>query len=757
MGSVYRATRRDTGEELAAKVLHPELADDKTIVARFVQEGAILTGIRDPHVVAVRDLVVDGETLAILSDLVDGTDLRRYLRAHGPLPAATAAGIAAQILQGLAAGHAEGVIHRDIKPENVLVDSPGSGPSGPGSGAPPVRVTDFGVARLAGTAGLTRMTSLIGTPDYMAPEMTSPSPVTDKVDVYGAGVVLYELLCGVPPFAGQHPMAVLRAHTDRVPGRIPGVPDALWNTLGGMLAKDPDERPSAAAAAAQLEALVPGLGGVAALPRLAEPPPSLPVSKDDSGSATLLRGFRPTSSPGPVRTPIDPPGDRSGGPIRPTGRRRRVVLIGAAALLVVLLAAAGIAVFGGGGAPVHVNFPVAVVGGNLAVHRSYELDGDTLTTRVRLTSIATSTADVSFSEVVPESVARSVTGLRDVRPANPKVLQADPVLLFSFSQVAPGDTREISYRATVTGSDPPPTRLARLQNDQQAAEATFDRQNAIVVSQLQTLTITPAVMVIPAGQSVTVTLAGTLDGGGSAPAQALTAVWTSSRPDVVTVNGPALTAGVAGTAIVTAAIGQLHAQANVTVASLPVAAPTSPAPAPPPGSRPTARPPAPAPAPPATVQPSPSPAPTRTPPPTLPAPVPTAPPTPPPTATTDKYPCGAQFTETNSGTGHRAQRCPLASANVAVFDSPDAGNAARQVGVLHLGGDTNWFVGQSYRSTFVSGSLRNGWWAFTLSDKDSSGNSHWGWVPETFFKGGGNNEPDAGLFICGTHANSCTP
>jgi serine/threonine-protein kinase len=77
-----------------------------------------------------------------------------------------------------------------------------------------VRVTDFGVARLAGTAGLTRMTTLIGTPDYMAPEMAAPSPITEKVDVYGAGVVLYELLCGVMPFAGQHPMAVLKAHTD---------------------------------------------------------------------------------------------------------------------------------------------------------------------------------------------------------------------------------------------------------------------------------------------------------------------------------------------------------------------------------------------------------------------------------------------------------------------------------------------------------------------------------------------------------------
>ena len=108
----------------------------------------------------------------------------------------------------------------------------------------------------------------------------------------------------------------------------------------------------------------------------------------------------------------------------------------------------------------------------------------------------------------PESVAHSVMALRDVSPPDPKVLQADPVLLFSFSQVSPGDTREISYKATVTGTGSPTERLAHLKGDQQAAEASFYRQNAIVVSQLQTLTITPSAMAIPTGQSVTVTLAG---------------------------------------------------------------------------------------------------------------------------------------------------------------------------------------------------------------------------------------------------------
>jgi len=90
-----------------------------------------------------------------------------------------------------------------------------------------------------------------------------------------------------------------------------------------------------------------------------------------------------------------------------------------------------------------------------------------------------------------------------------------------------------------------------------------------------------------------------------------------------------------------------------------------------------------------------------------------------------------------------------------VYDSPDKGNAAHQVGTLKGGDSHNWFVGQAHRSNYVHGSDTNHWWAFTYSDKDSSGRSHWGWVPETFFQGGGNDVPDAGLVLCDTNGNAC--
>jgi hypothetical protein len=124
-------------------------------------------------------------------------------------------------------------------------------------------------------------------------------------------------------------------------------------------------------------------------------------------------------------------------------------------------------------------------------------------------------------------------------------------------------------------------------------------------------------------------------------------------------------------------------------------------------------------------------------------------------ATVDTYPCGPQFTENDDTTQHKVQRCPLVQGDVPVYDSPDRGNAARQVGKLSGGDTVNWFVAQSYRSDYTSGPNVNHWWAFTLSDKDASGNSHWGWVSETFFKGGANDERDAGLFDCDTHGNIC--
>ncbi len=259
MGQVFAGSTRPTGEPVAIKVLRPELVSDPEVVARFVQERTILMSIADPHVVRVIDLVIEGDTLAIVMELVQGPDLRRQLRDRRTVPPAEALHLTGQLLRGVAAVHAAGIIHRDIKPENVLVDT--------SAGWPRLKLTDFGVARLSYGASLTKLSGVIGTPEYMAPELAEHYRATPAADVYSAGIVLYEMLCGRTPFAGGHPLAVLRRQTDQAPPVIPGVAPELWDRIAWMLAKDPGSRPASAAEA--YAALAPLESSLASRPALA--------------------------------------------------------------------------------------------------------------------------------------------------------------------------------------------------------------------------------------------------------------------------------------------------------------------------------------------------------------------------------------------------------------------------------------------------------------------------------------------------------
>lgn len=194
---------------VAIKLLREDLASDQELVSRFVQERTALLGLEHPHVVSVRDLVVDGNDLALVMDLVRGTDLRTRLDRERRLAPEAAVAVVADVADGLAAAHAAGVVHRDVKPENVLLDM--QGPLGPG-GSHPALLTDFGVAKLIDTPRRTRATKIIGTPDYLAPEIVEGLPPRASVDIYALATVLYELLAGFTPFGGGHPGAVLRRH-----------------------------------------------------------------------------------------------------------------------------------------------------------------------------------------------------------------------------------------------------------------------------------------------------------------------------------------------------------------------------------------------------------------------------------------------------------------------------------------------------------------------------------------------------------------
>ncbi|MEU6317396.1 protein kinase [Streptomyces sp. NPDC047009] len=294
-GTVWRARQREAagaeaavagqpGETVAIKVLKEELASDPDVVMRFLRERSVLLRLTHPNIVRVRDLVVEGDLLALVMDLVDGPDLHRHLRENGPFTPVGAALLTAQIADALAASHADGVVHRDLKPANVLLKQDG--------GEMHPMLTDFGIARLADSPGLTRTHEFVGTPAYVAPESAEGSPQTSAVDVYGAGILLYELVTGRPPFGGGSALEVLHQHLSAEPRRPSTVPDPLWTVIERCLRKKPEERPSAENLARALRVVAEGVGvhansaqiaaaeGVAALLAPDPSPATVPGSAD---------------------------------------------------------------------------------------------------------------------------------------------------------------------------------------------------------------------------------------------------------------------------------------------------------------------------------------------------------------------------------------------------------------------------------------------------------------------------------------------
>ena len=232
VGEVWTVTSAD-GRLLAAKVLRPEHAEDPSLVERFVRERSVLLGLQDSRIVPVRDMVVEGARLAIVMDYVAGGSLRDAVKDLGPLPPAAALTAAAEVFDALAFAHSRGVTHRDVKPDNVLLARPFS-ECGPGD----VLVSDFGISDVVGEK-VRQTTGLVGTPQYMPPELISQGRSGPAGDVYSTGVLLYELLAGRTPFAGPGTdFSVAYRHVSSRPPRIP-VDDAVWDVLEALLSKDP--------------------------------------------------------------------------------------------------------------------------------------------------------------------------------------------------------------------------------------------------------------------------------------------------------------------------------------------------------------------------------------------------------------------------------------------------------------------------------------------------------------------------------------
>ena len=247
MATVYVAQDERLDRPVALKVMHPHLADSDAFVERFRREARSAARIVHPGVVSVFDQgVVTGQGFLVM-ELIDGTNLRQLLRAQGAFTIPQALRYTTDTLEALRAAHRVGVIHRDIKPENILVPSDG-----------PAKVTDFGLARAASEVSMSSTGNMLGTVAYIAPEIATTAEADARSDIYSVGIMLYEMLTGAVPWAGEPPLQIASHHvSDDVPSPSaaqPWIPREIDDLVAALTAREPANRPADASDAIDLVA-----------------------------------------------------------------------------------------------------------------------------------------------------------------------------------------------------------------------------------------------------------------------------------------------------------------------------------------------------------------------------------------------------------------------------------------------------------------------------------------------------------------------
>ncbi|MFN3761871.1 MAG: Stk1 family PASTA domain-containing Ser/Thr kinase [Anaerolineae bacterium] len=235
MAVVYKGVDTVLHRPVAVKILREAYASDPAFLARFQREARSAARLDHPNVVTVYDVGQDGNLHYIVMEYVEGEDLKSLIRRVGRLSVEQAVDIAYQIAAGVGHAHKMGIIHCDIKPQNVLVTSEGM-----------VKVTDFGIARALSESGLTDPEVVWGSPTYFSPEQAAGERPVPASDVYSIGVVLYEMLAGVPPFRAEKPTALALMHLREEPQPLslynPQVPPQLEWIVRKLLAKEPAAR-----------------------------------------------------------------------------------------------------------------------------------------------------------------------------------------------------------------------------------------------------------------------------------------------------------------------------------------------------------------------------------------------------------------------------------------------------------------------------------------------------------------------------------
>jgi serine/threonine-protein kinase len=308
MGVVWRARDRTLEREVAIKLLHSFVAGQPEQRLRFAREARTLAGLANEHIVRVYDYVDVGERSFLVMEYIEGGNLAAESFARLPLPLGEAAAYLAPVAGGLAYAHGQGVVHRDLTPTNILIER----------ATDRVLTTDFGLARAARAHGsLTSTSVLIGTPEYWSPEQAMGRETTPATDVFALGCILFQLVTGSLPFAGEDRIAAgLRRAHENAPSlreRLPDAPPAAIELVDSLLAREPGGRPDALMAAVALRELAGSTssrGAVVGREAAALAPPTLVLPSERS---TL-------SSPRPA---ADTPPGGPAPPARAYDRRRR--------------------------------------------------------------------------------------------------------------------------------------------------------------------------------------------------------------------------------------------------------------------------------------------------------------------------------------------------------------------------------------------------------------------------------------------------
>ena len=246
MATIYSAIDTRLDRKVAVKIMHPHLAQDEDFVGRFIREAKAAASLSHPNIVAVQDQGWNQSgvpAVFIVMELVEGHTLRDYIHERGKLTIEDALSFIDPVLSALSAAHAIGIIHRDIKPENILISKEGR-----------VKIADFGLARgnMLGTTMTAESSVILGSVSYLSPEQVQRGVADSRSDVYATAIVIFEMITGEKPFAGETPIQIAYMHVnEKIPllsSKVKGVPAALDELVAKATSTDPDERPRDAGA-----------------------------------------------------------------------------------------------------------------------------------------------------------------------------------------------------------------------------------------------------------------------------------------------------------------------------------------------------------------------------------------------------------------------------------------------------------------------------------------------------------------------------